>query len=75
MQVLTITGNTTIQLVTIKTFFIDIFFFFRIFCRERRIFPLALVNYITHSGGGFSREPGAKIKNFTMDELIENVSF
>lgn len=74
MQVLTITGNTTIQLVTMKTFY-WYFFFFRIFCRERRIFPLALVNYITHSGGGFSREPGAKIKNFTMDELIENVSF
>lgn len=44
------------------------------FCRERKIFPLALINYITHSGGGFAREPGAKIRNLTMTELVESVN-
>lgn len=43
--------------------------------RERKIFPLALVNYITMSGGGFARETGAKIRNFTINELIETVRF
>lgn len=43
--------------------------------RERKIFPLALVNYITLSGGGFVRETGAKLRNFTMNELIEAVRF
>lgn len=41
--------------------------------RDRKIFPLALINYITLSGGGFVRETGSKIKNLTMKELIESV--
>lgn len=41
--------------------------------RERKIFPLALINYITLSGGGFTRENGVKLKNYTMDELIHAV--
>lgn len=43
------------------------------FNSERKIFPLALVNYITLSGGGFARESGAKLRNLTMDELIKAV--
>lgn len=41
--------------------------------RDRKIFPLALINYITLSGGGFVRETGVKLKNLTMKELIESV--
>lgn len=44
-------------------------------CRERNIFPIALINYITLGGGGFAREQGEKIRNYTMDELAEIVWF
>lgn len=48
-------------------------YFFKKNSRDRKIFPLALINYITLSGGGFVRETGVKLKNLTMKELIESV--
>lgn len=42
--------------------------------RDRKIFPLALVNYITLCGGGFKREIGEKPKISSMDELTSMVS-
>lgn len=42
--------------------------------REKRIFPLALVNFITAYGGGFQRETGKKPRIYSMDDLIETVN-
>ncbi|XP_063837928.1 nondiscriminating glutamyl-tRNA synthetase EARS2, mitochondrial [Ostrinia nubilalis] len=39
--------------------------------RNNGIFPLALVNYITLSGGGFDHVPGAGVRLKSMDELAE----
>lgn len=41
--------------------------------RENGIFPLALINYITSSGGGFTKDliPGAKPMIFTIGELCD----
>lgn len=39
--------------------------------RRSDIFPLALVNYITLSGGGFDHVPGAGIRLKTIDELAQ----
>ncbi|KAL4707165.1 hypothetical protein ACJJTC_018900 [Scirpophaga incertulas] len=39
--------------------------------RNKGIFPLALVNYITLSGGGFEHVPGAGVRLKSMDELAE----
>ncbi|KAF7284175.1 hypothetical protein GWI33_022426 [Rhynchophorus ferrugineus] len=41
------------------------------FYRDNYIFPLALINYITHSGGGFQKdqEQNVKPKCHTIDEL------
>ncbi|XP_049887798.1 probable glutamate--tRNA ligase, mitochondrial [Pectinophora gossypiella] len=39
--------------------------------RRNGIFPLALVNYITLSGGGFDHIPGAGVRLKTMDELAQ----
>lgn len=40
---------------------------------ESNIFPLALLNFIVHSGGGFEKDlqRGIKPKSYTMDELIK----
>lgn len=37
------------------------------------IFPLALVNFITLSGGGFQHVPGEGVRLKTMSELAEEV--
>lgn len=37
------------------------------------IYPLALVNYITLSGGGFDHVPGSGVRLKTMEELAEEV--
>ncbi|KAJ0181457.1 hypothetical protein K1T71_003542 [Dendrolimus kikuchii] len=39
--------------------------------RNKYIFPLALVNYITLSGGGFDHVPGEGVRLKTMDELAQ----
>ncbi|KAG6456882.1 hypothetical protein O3G_MSEX010017 [Manduca sexta] len=39
--------------------------------KDKGIFPLALVNYITLSGGGFDHVPGAGVRLKTMEELAE----
>ncbi|CAG9782684.1 unnamed protein product [Diatraea saccharalis] len=39
--------------------------------RNNGILPLALVNYITLSGGGFDHVPGAGVRLKTMDQLAE----
>lgn len=43
--------------------------------RENGIFPLALINFIVNSGGGFDKdlERGMKPKCFTMDQLAQQV--
>ncbi|CAG2066365.1 unnamed protein product, partial [Timema podura] len=39
--------------------------------RDGDIFPLALLNYVTHAGGGFHRDPSdKKLRIFSMEELI-----
>lgn len=43
--------------------------------REQQILPLALINFITSSGGGFHRNADNIVKTFSMDELIENVRY
>lgn len=44
--------------------------------RESGIFPLALINFIVNSGGGFRKdqERGVKPQCFTMEELAEQFS-
>lgn len=37
--------------------------------RDNGIFPQALINFVTHAGGGFNRDSG--LKAFTIDELID----
>lgn len=39
--------------------------------RDKGIFPQALLNYITSSGGGFHREAGDSIKCYDMNELVQ----
>ncbi|PZC77678.1 hypothetical protein B5X24_HaOG203122 [Helicoverpa armigera] len=39
--------------------------------RRNGIYPLALVNYITLSGGGFDHVPGAGVRLKSMDDLAE----
>ncbi|XP_075980161.1 putative glutamate--tRNA ligase, mitochondrial [Anticarsia gemmatalis] len=39
--------------------------------RNNGIYPLALVNYITLSGGGFDHVPGAGVRIKTIDDLAE----
>lgn len=41
--------------------------------REQKILPLALINFITSSGGGFHRDADNQFTIFSMDELIEKV--
>lgn len=43
--------------------------------RNKGVFPLALVNFITLAGGGFDHEPGAGVRVNTMDELAEEVHY
>lgn len=45
--------------------------------RESGIFPLALINFIVNSGGGFEKdlERGIKPKCFTIDELAKQVNY
>lgn len=71
MPVSTITGNFRYSM----NVFIICNKFVCLCHRERKIFPLALINYITLSGGGFERESGTKLKNLTMKELIESVCY
>lgn len=39
--------------------------------RNKGIYPLALVNYMTLAGGGFPHVPGAGVRLHTMEELAE----
>lgn len=41
------------------------------------IFPLALINYIVNSGGGFDKDSTQKhkSKSYTLSELMEQVSY
>lgn len=43
--------------------------------RENNIFPLALLNFIVHSGGGFSKdlERHLKPKCYSIEELVNQV--
>lgn len=43
--------------------------------RKSGIFPQALVNFITLSGGGFDKLHGVKPRSYSMDELIDHVRF
>nr|CAD7445386.1 unnamed protein product [Timema bartmani] len=43
--------------------------------RDGDIFPLALLNYVTHAGGGFHRDlSDEKLRIFSMEELVRQVS-
>lgn len=44
--------------------------------RDNHIFPLALINFIVHSGGGFAKdlERHLKPKCYTLEELTDQVS-
>lgn len=43
--------------------------------RDKGIFPLALINFISHSGGGFAKDSERHLKPmcYSMQELIEQV--
>lgn len=41
--------------------------------RSKGIFPQALINYVTRTGGGFYKDIGAKPKSYSMSELQEMV--
>lgn len=43
--------------------------------RDKGIFPLALINFITHSGGGFTKDAERHLKPmcYSMEELIDQV--
>lgn len=43
--------------------------------REKGIFPLALLNFITHSGGGFAKDSEKHLKPvcYNLDELTQQV--
>lgn len=45
--------------------------------RDRGVFPLALINFITHSGGGFSKDSERFLqpKCYSLEELIDQVTF
>nr|CAD7456574.1 unnamed protein product [Timema tahoe] len=43
--------------------------------RDGDIFPLALLNYVTHAGGGFHRDlSDEKLRIFSLEELVHQVS-
>lgn len=44
------------------------------FYRKGGIFPIALINYITHAGGGFEREQGTP-ECYSYADLIKQVQF
>lgn len=79
MRTLTITGNIFIfdnsvnVYENVANFQLNTLIEILLSFRDRKIFPLALINYITLSGGGFVREPCAKVKNLAMEELIQAV--
>lgn len=39
------------------------------------ILPLALINYITYSGGGFTKEQSTKPKIYSLEELQKMVIY
>lgn len=61
--------------ITRAIHFIDLILIRICICSSKGIFPQALINYITLSGGGFNRDGGLKPKSYSMSELVETVIF